>query len=240
MLGAVASWVVHERTARRWFRDAPTGGAPHRSGWIVSSARLNASRFSHSGIGRNLSSCDEAVGALDAALFPARFRGGRELDFERQSAAEGAEGLVLFAIAAAQDARDAVLPVVEHADPQERRQSARRRPRYRRKGRPDPRATRRARRSDRCSSDGRRTGAQRVATPATTSLTRREVELHLIAWDIERSHEGFFADDLASAIGNILAQRAFLISRSGSTNARSRLPCNRRYLRRSADQVVDV
>ena len=37
----------------------------------------------------------------------------------------------------------------------------------------------------------------------------REVELHLIAGDIERSHEGFFADDLAPAIGNVLAQRAF-------------------------------
>ena len=53
----------------------------------------------------------------------------------------------------------------------------------------------------------------------------REVELHLIAGDIERSHEGFFADDLAPAIGNILAQRVrSLISRSGSTNARSWLP----------------
>src|SRR5580658_7706587 len=59
---------------------------------------------------------NEPVGALDAALLVA-FRWCRELHFQREPAAESAKGFVLLAIAAAQDARDRRLGVVEHADP---------------------------------------------------------------------------------------------------------------------------
>ena len=60
-----------------------------------SSARLNASTFSALGNRAEHVVLDEAVGALDAALFVA-FRGGRELDFERQSVRRRRRGKASF------------------------------------------------------------------------------------------------------------------------------------------------
>ncbi len=58
---------------------------------------------------------NKAVEALDATLFVALRRSG-ELHFERQATAERSKRLVLFAVAATQDARDRRLGVIEEPD----------------------------------------------------------------------------------------------------------------------------